>query len=47
MKILLISSEDLYKRSSRLAYDQYMALIKGGHSVDVLTKKGKSVKENE
>ena len=43
MKILLISSEDLYKRSSRLAYDQYMALRKGGHSVDVLTKKGKSV----
>lgn len=38
MKILLISSESIYKRSSRLALDQYNALCQAGHHVDILTK---------
>lgn len=38
LNILLISSESLYKSSSRLALDQYQALKANGHDVEVLTK---------
>lgn len=38
LNVLLISSESLSRRSSRLALDQYLALKACGHEVDVLTK---------
>lgn len=38
LNVLLVSSESLSRRSSRLALDQYQALKSCGHQVDVLTK---------
>lgn len=37
MRILIISSENLYSKSSCLAYDQYLALKSSGHDVNILT----------